>query len=79
MGIANDISRGSYGIAKVRQTFSGAYEIMKATAYIRAGILNSRREGRNYPLRQGYDPGDMSILSTILGVTQEVCYPTYLQ
>ncbi|KAL4080781.1 hypothetical protein J3A83DRAFT_4121423, partial [Scleroderma citrinum] len=67
----NDISQGSYGIAKVRQTLSGAYEIMKAVAYTRANILNSRRENRNYPLRQGYDPRDMSILSTILGVTQE--------
>ncbi|KAG6335160.1 hypothetical protein ID866_3922 [Astraeus odoratus] len=67
----NDISKGSYAIAKVRQTFAGAHGIMQATAFQRAGILNSRREGRNYPLRPCDDPGDMSILSTILGVTQE--------
>ncbi|KAI6036025.1 hypothetical protein BKA83DRAFT_117132 [Pisolithus microcarpus] len=68
----NDISKGSYGIAKVRQTFAGAYEIMQATVFLRAGILDSRREGRDYPLRRQYDPGDLSILSGILGVTREV-------
>ncbi|KAI6008653.1 hypothetical protein EDC04DRAFT_2548257, partial [Pisolithus marmoratus] len=67
----NDISRGSFGIAKVRQAFAGAFEIMQATAFLRAGILDSRREGRDYPLRPHRDPGDLSILSKILGVTQE--------
>ncbi|KAI6103594.1 hypothetical protein F5141DRAFT_216454 [Pisolithus sp. B1] len=68
----NDISKGSYGIAKVRQTLAGAYEMMQANAFLQAGILDSRREVRDYPLRQHYDPGDLSILSKILGVTREV-------
>ncbi|KAI6139581.1 hypothetical protein BKA82DRAFT_4223326 [Pisolithus tinctorius] len=67
----NDISKGSYGIAKVRQTFAGAHEIMLANAFHQAGILNSRRERRDIPLRPHRDPGDLSILSKILGVTQE--------
>ncbi|KIJ09079.1 hypothetical protein PAXINDRAFT_102356 [Paxillus involutus ATCC 200175] len=68
---ANDISKGSYGINKVRQTLAGAYGIMQAAAFLRAGILSSRREGHSYPLRKGTNPEDMSILSSILGVTQE--------
>ena len=39
---------------------------------MRAGILSSRREGRSYRLRLVTNPEDMSILSSILGVTQEV-------
>jgi non-canonical poly(A) RNA polymerase PAPD5/7 len=70
--LANDISKGSYGINKVRQTLAGAYGIMQAAAFMRAGILSSRREGRSYPLRKESNPEDMSILSSILGVTQEV-------
>ncbi|KAH7889322.1 hypothetical protein F5I97DRAFT_2052779 [Phlebopus sp. FC_14] len=68
---SNDISKGSYGIGKVRQTFAGAHDIMQAAAFLRAGILTSRREGRSYPLRQSTSPEEMSILSSILGVTQE--------
>lgn len=45
---------------------------MQATAFLRAGILSSRREGRSYRLRMVTNPEDMSILSSILGVTQEV-------
>ncbi|KAH7914043.1 hypothetical protein BJ138DRAFT_1133701 [Hygrophoropsis aurantiaca] len=68
---SNDISKGSYGIGKVRQTLAGAHGIMTTTAFLRAGMLSSRREGRSYPLRGHNDPEDMSILSSILGVTQE--------
>ncbi|EIW84734.1 hypothetical protein CONPUDRAFT_47123 [Coniophora puteana RWD-64-598 SS2] len=74
---SNDISRGSYAIAKVRQTLAGAHEIMTTTAFLRAGSLSARREGRSVSLRGNgkgkdkSDPAEMSILSTILGVTQE--------
>ncbi|KAG2357091.1 hypothetical protein BDR07DRAFT_1298717 [Suillus spraguei] len=68
---SNDISKGSYGIAKVRQTLAGAHGIMTSMAFLRAGILGARREGRTYPLRRHGEPEDMSILSSILGVTQE--------
>jgi len=69
---ANDISKGSYGIGKVRQTLAGAHGILTSMAFLRAGILSARREGRTYPLRRHEEPEDMSILSSILGVTQEV-------
>ncbi|EGN95678.1 hypothetical protein SERLA73DRAFT_60289 [Serpula lacrymans var. lacrymans S7.3] len=69
---SNDISKGSFGIAKVRQTLAGAHGIMTSTSFLRAGILGSRREGRSYSLRNNHYPEDMSILSSILGVTQEV-------
>ena len=69
---ANDISKGSFGIAKVRTTLAGAHGILTATAYLRAGILEARREGRFFKLRHRYDPEDLSILSTVVGVTQEV-------
>lgn len=46
---------------------------MTSTAYIRAGVLHSRRSGRSVRLRDHYDPEDLSILSTVMGVTQEVC------
>ncbi|KAG1734310.1 hypothetical protein EDB19DRAFT_1639124 [Suillus lakei] len=68
---SNDISKGSYGIAKVRQTLAGAHGIMTSMSFLRAGILGARREGRTYPLRRHGEPEDMSILSSILGVTQE--------
>ncbi|KAG1756907.1 uncharacterized protein EDB91DRAFT_1095130 [Suillus paluster] len=68
---SNDISKGSFGIVKVRQTLAGAHGIMTSMAFMRAGILGARREGRTYPLRRHGEPEDMSILSSILGVTQE--------
>lgn len=68
---SNDISKGSYGIAKVRQTLAGAHGIMTSMAFLRAGILGARKEGRTYSLRGHREPEDMSILSSILGVTQE--------
>lgn len=69
---ANDVSRGTYGIAKVRTTFAGAYTILTSSAFLHAGLINSRREGRYTRLRSRTAPGDMSILSNILGISQEV-------
>jgi non-canonical poly(A) RNA polymerase PAPD5/7 len=71
-GAANDISKGSYNIARVRQTFAGAYGIMTAAAFMKAKVLNSRRSGRSASLRGYVEPIDLSILSSVLGVTQEV-------
>jgi hypothetical protein len=71
-GAANDISKGSYNIVRVRQTFAGAYGIMTAAAYMKAGVLNARRSGRSTSLRGYVDPTDLSILSSVLGITQEV-------
>ena len=69
---ANDISRGSYNIAKVRTTLAGAHGIMTAAAYAKASIISARREGRTFSLRQTADPEEMSILASVMGVTQAV-------
>ncbi|OCH93830.1 hypothetical protein OBBRIDRAFT_855761 [Obba rivulosa] len=68
---SNDISRGSYGIAKVRTTLAGAHNIMLAKAYLQAGILSARREGRHVSLRDTSSPEEASILASVMGVTQE--------
>jgi non-canonical poly(A) RNA polymerase PAPD5/7 len=70
--LANDISKGSYGLPKVRATFAGAFRILTSTAYLHAGIISSRREGRAVHLRPRSEPEDMSILSSVMGITQEV-------
>lgn len=72
LSIANDISKGTYGIAKVRATLAGAHGILTASAYLHAGYIESRRQRRNVSLRQPHNPEEMSILSTVMGVTQEV-------
>ncbi|VDB82658.1 unnamed protein product [Peniophora sp. CBMAI 1063] len=70
--ISNDISKGTFGIMRVRQTFAGAHSILTSRAYMLAQILGQRREGRAVSLRGGrHDPEELSILSHVLGVTQE--------
>lgn len=71
--LGNDISKGSFNIGRVRQTFAGALSIMTAAAHQHATVLSARRSGRAVNLRGYEDPADMSILSSVLGVTQEVC------
>jgi len=44
---------------------------MTAAAYMKASVLNSRRSGRSASLRGYVEPTDLSILSSVLGVTQE--------
>lgn len=72
MHLANDISRGTYNIARVRQTLRGAFEIMTAAAYMHAGIISSRRDGRRIQLMARSHPEELSILASVMGVTQEV-------
>ncbi len=69
--LANDISSGSYNFHKVRTAFAGCHGILTSTAYLRAGILSSRRHGQSVRLRSHYEPEDMSILATVMGITQE--------
>lgn len=69
---ANDISSGSYGFHRVRRSFAGAYNLLTTTAYLRNGLLTSRRERSSVKLRNRYRPEDLGILSSILGITQEV-------
>jgi len=67
----NDISKGSYAFPRVRSTFAGAHGILTSTVYLRAGVLNSRRNRGSFRLRDHYEPEDLGILTSILGVTQE--------
>ncbi|EJF66211.1 hypothetical protein DICSQDRAFT_152192 [Dichomitus squalens LYAD-421 SS1] len=67
----NDISRGSYNFARVRTTLAGAHGIMTAAAYAQASIISARREGRTVRLRPTSDAEEMSILASVMGVTQE--------
>jgi len=52
---------------------AGAYTILTSTAFLHAGLMNSRKEGRYTNLRGRRAPEDLSILSSILGISQEVC------
>ncbi|RDX46948.1 hypothetical protein OH76DRAFT_1385988 [Lentinus brumalis] len=67
----NDISRGSYNFARVRTTLAGAHGIMTAAAYAQATIISARREGRTVRLRSTTEPEEMSILASVMGITQE--------
>ncbi|KAI0748435.1 hypothetical protein C8Q80DRAFT_1104159 [Daedaleopsis nitida] len=67
----NDISRGSYNFMRVRTTLAGAHGIMTAAAFAQASIISARREGRTVRLRPTTEPEDMSILASVMGVTQE--------
>jgi len=69
--VSNDVSKGSYGIVKVRTTFAGAFTILTSTAFLHAGLINSRKEGRYTNLRARTARADLSILSSILGIPQE--------
>lgn len=72
--LANDISAGSFGFSKVKATMAGAHSILTSTVYQKAGILNARRSGQAVSLRERYDPEDLSILSSIMTVPQEVSF-----
>lgn len=75
--VANDISKSSYGIIRVRSTFAGAYEVLTSRLYIRASEIVSRRSGRprDSGIGKGND-GQMSILIGIMGVTDDVSVST---
>ncbi|KAG5634891.1 hypothetical protein H0H81_000408 [Sphagnurus paluster] len=65
----NDISKGSFAFPKVKATFAGAFQILVSTANITAGILSSRRQGRS--VRLSDEPEELSILCSVMGITQE--------
>lgn len=51
---------------------AGAYGILTSTAYTKAGIINARRSGEAIRLREKYEASDLSILSSIMNVPQDV-------
>ena len=56
----------------MRTTLAGAHGIMTAAAYAQASIISARREGRTVRLRSTTEPEELSILASVMGVTQEV-------
>lgn len=68
---SNDISRGSFGIARVRQTLAGAHSIMTSAAFQQAGAISARRDGRYHRFRD-VERELPSILAHVMGITQEV-------
>lgn len=69
--VANDVSAGSFAFQKVRLALAGAYNILTAASYQRATALAAEREGRYASFRPS-SSHEMSILSTVVGITQEV-------
>lgn len=62
---SNDVSGGSYGFARVRQTMQGAFEVLSAALCVRGAAL----------LERTYRPqssAEQSILGSIMGVTPQV-------
>ncbi|KAF9014210.1 hypothetical protein BDQ17DRAFT_1386693 [Cyathus striatus] len=55
----------------IKTAFAGAHTILTSTAYLRATTISSRRSGRSFSLRGEYKPEDLSILSSVMGITQE--------
>ena len=71
--VDNDISGGSFGIRTVRAIFSGAYDMLSAKLFERSSQIVAKKTGRS---RDHYQPEDMSLLTTIMGITKEVSYCT---
>jgi hypothetical protein len=73
--IANDVSRGSYNMGKIRTTLSGGHSALSTIMFERNDQLNAKRQNRYVKLRKP-DPvlesDAMSILGSILNVSQEV-------
>lgn len=67
----NDISAGSFGIRLVRHAFAGAYDMLQARLFERVGEIADRRSGRN---TADWEPGNMSILNSIMGATKDVSF-----
>lgn len=62
----NDVSGGSYGFVKVRQTLQGAFEVLSAALCLRGSEIIERRD-----LFDRSSAG-LSILGSVMGVTSEV-------
>ncbi|KAF8584098.1 Nucleotidyltransferase [Ramaria rubella] len=76
LDISNDISKNSFNMSRVRQTLAGAHEVLTAAALMRGRILTSKARGEYTDLRglrgRAQEHDNQSILSSVMGVTQEV-------
>lgn len=68
---ANDVSKNSFNMPRVRKTLAGAHEILTATAFMRCRVLMSNPHFRGGHRNSQYSQEE-SILSCILSVTPEV-------
>jgi len=72
---ASDVSSGSFALSKIKKTLAGAFEVLSAVLCLRGAELD---RGTYYSLRKGgagrasRDPVQMSLLDSIMGITQEV-------
>jgi non-canonical poly(A) RNA polymerase PAPD5/7 len=70
---ANDISKSSFNIPRIRKTMAGAHEVLVAVALTRSRILISKARGEYTNLRgRAREDDAQSILGSVMGVTQEV-------
>ena len=71
---ASDVSSGSFALSKIKGTLGGAFEVLSAALCLRGTELDSKRRGTYYSLRNddARDPVEMSLLGSIMGITQEV-------
>lgn len=71
VSIANDVSKNSFNMPRVRKTLAGAHEILTATAFMRCRVLMSNPRFRGGHRNSHYSQEE-SILSCVLSVTPEV-------
>lgn len=75
LDIANDVGRSSHGIVRVKKTLAGAYEVLSATMCLRASKLTANESKRQYTSPDNrHSSSAMSILGTVMGMTDEVCH-----
>lgn len=73
---ANDVSKNSFNITRIRKVMAGAHEVLTAAALTRSRILISKARGEYTSLRSSHnrtrEDDHQSILGSVMGVTQEV-------
>ncbi|KAJ3886582.1 hypothetical protein GG344DRAFT_69556 [Lentinula edodes] len=71
----NNIARGCFQLEHVKALFNETYATLESALHLKGSILDSRREGTSFMLREEYDPEDLSILSHGLRLPQSVGTP----
>ncbi|KAJ3809281.1 hypothetical protein F5876DRAFT_44196, partial [Lentinula aff. lateritia] len=71
----NNIARGCFQLEHVKALFNETYATLESALHLKGSILNSRREGTSFMLREEYDSEDLSILSHGLRLPQSVSTP----
>lgn len=75
---ASDVSSGSFALSKIKRTLAGAFEVLSAALCLRGTELDSKKRGTCCSVRgddaggASRDPVEISLLGSIMGITQEV-------